>query len=269
VEIIDVGESSATEVIHLHEDRQFTGELDLFNDREILVTGRTGRDSRIIRVPRNAFRRMIETETDIGEIIMRAFILRRVGLMRHAQAGVVLIGSSHSGDTLRIQRFLSRNGYPHRMLDTDVDPDAGGFLECSKIGAEHLPVVVLPGHSFLKNPPRRVADALGSPKASIGDRLRSDRGGRDRPGSRGGLRRFGRASTRSSSSRWPPAGRRAQLQDRNYLGFPTGIRQGCGARAGAGAEVRSAVAISAGRSDRLRASPIASSGGRQRSHPRS
>lgn len=162
VEIIDVGESSATEVIHLHESRQFTGELDLFNDREILVTGRTGRDSRIIRVPRNAFRRMIETETDIGEIIMRAFILRRVGLMRHAQAGVVLIGSSHSGDTLRIQRFLSRNGYPHRMLDTDLDPDAGGFLECSKIGAEELPVLVLPGHSFLKNPATpALADALG------------------------------------------------------------------------------------------------------------
>jgi thioredoxin reductase (NADPH) len=162
VEIVDAGESGAKEVIHCHAERQFTGDIDLFNDREILVSGRTGSDSRVLRVPRPAFRRMVETESDIGEIIMRAFILRRVGLMRHEQGGVVLIGSSHSGDTLRIQRFLSRNGYPHRMLDTDVDPDAEGFLECSKVGPHELPVVVLPEHAFLKNPSTpELADALG------------------------------------------------------------------------------------------------------------
>jgi thioredoxin reductase (NADPH) len=162
VEIADTGTDSREDTIHLHEDRQFTGELDLFNNREILVTARTGRDSRIIRVPRAVFPLLIEAEPDIGEIIMRAFILRRVGLMRHAQGGVVLIGSAHSGDTLRIQRFLSRNGYPHRMLDTEVDPDAEGFLSCLQIGHGELPVVVLPGHSFLRNPSTpELADALG------------------------------------------------------------------------------------------------------------
>ena len=162
VEITDTGTDSHEERIHLHEDRQFTGELDLFNNREILVGARTRRDSRIIRVPRQTFPRMIEAEPDIGEIIMRAFILRRVGLMRHAQGGVVLIGSAHSGDTLRIQRFLTRNGYPHRMLDTDVDPDTEGFLACLQIGHGELPVVVLPGHAFLRNPTTpELADALG------------------------------------------------------------------------------------------------------------
>ena len=162
VEIIDAGADGGEQVLTTHGPSQFTGELDLFNDREILVSGRTGGPSRIIRVPRPAFRRLIEAESDIGEIIMRAFILRRVGLMKHAQGGVVLIGSSHSGDTLRIQRFLSRNGYPHRMLDTDQDPDADGCLECLDVGAEGLPVVVLPGHSFLRNPATpELADALG------------------------------------------------------------------------------------------------------------
>jgi thioredoxin reductase (NADPH) len=162
VEILNSGTTEAEATIHVHSDRQFTGELDLFNSRKILVDGRTGRDSRIIRVPRDKFLRMMETEPDIGEIVMRAFILRRVGLMRYAQGGVVLIGSSHGGETLRIQRFLSRNGYPHQMLDTDEDPDAGGLITCLKIAREELPVVVLPGKSLLRNPSNpQLADALG------------------------------------------------------------------------------------------------------------
>ena len=61
-------------------ERQFTGELDLFNDRQILVSGRAGADSRVVRIKRADFRRLVTSEPDIGEIIMRAFILRRVGL---------------------------------------------------------------------------------------------------------------------------------------------------------------------------------------------
>jgi thioredoxin reductase (NADPH) len=162
IEITDAGTGGQESVIHVHRARQFTGELDLFNNREILVSGVTGEDSRIIRVPRSRFTRLIEAEPDIGEIIMRAFILRRVGLMRYSQGGVVLIGSSHSGDTLRIQRFLSRNGYPHRMLDTDQDPDAGGMITCLKLTPEQLPVVVLPDKENLRNPSTpELADRLG------------------------------------------------------------------------------------------------------------
>ncbi len=172
VEIIDHRTDAADSTIHIHGDRQFTGELDLFSDREILVSGITGKDSRIIRVPRASFQRLIEAEPEIGEIIIRAFILRRVGLMRHAQGGVVLIGSSHSADTLRIQRFLSRNGYPHRMLDTDEDPDAEGFLPCLKVTPAELPVVVLPDHEFLRRPSTpELADALGLTETFDPDRV--------------------------------------------------------------------------------------------------
>ncbi|RYZ55772.1 MAG: MBL fold metallo-hydrolase, partial [Sphingobacteriales bacterium] len=69
-----------------------------FNDRTILVTGRARTDARVVRVARPAFRRMIAAEPDIGEIVMRAFILRRVGLMLHGQAGVALIGPAHGAD---------------------------------------------------------------------------------------------------------------------------------------------------------------------------
>lgn len=93
IDVLDTDERGTQEVFTTHHARQFTGELDLFNEREILVTGRVGEDGRVLRISRANFRRMVSTEADIGEIIMRAFILRRVGLIRHSHGGVTLIGS--------------------------------------------------------------------------------------------------------------------------------------------------------------------------------
>ena len=162
IEIFDQAHDGTPNVFTVHGERQFTGELDLLNDRQILVSGRTGAASRVLRVRRADFRRMVSAEPDIGEIIMRAFILRRVGLIRHAQGGVVLIGPSHGADTQRLQRFLTRNGYPLRLLDTDLDPDADGFLECFGLDPAQLPVVIAPDHRVLRNPTNAaLADELG------------------------------------------------------------------------------------------------------------
>jgi thioredoxin reductase (NADPH) len=166
IEIFDLHEDGTPNVFTVHEERQFTGELDLFNDRRILVSGRTTTESRVVRVGRAAFRRLVTGEPDIGETIMRALILRRVGFILHGQGGVVLIGLGHDADTLRMQRFLTRNGYPHRLLDTEVDPDAGGFLSCFGLEASELPVVIVPGKRVLRNPPTSLlADELGLTEA--------------------------------------------------------------------------------------------------------
>jgi len=106
IEILDVADDGMPQVLRSHRPRQFSGELDQFNDRQILVSGRAGPVSRVVRVRRADFRRLVTGEPDIGEIIMRAFILRRVGLMRHAQGGVVLIGPAHSADTQRLESKL-------------------------------------------------------------------------------------------------------------------------------------------------------------------
>jgi thioredoxin reductase (NADPH) len=162
VEIFDLGPHGEPNVFTVHGERQFTGELDLFNDRAILVSGRTGTDSRVVRVKRADFRRLVSSEQDIGEIIMRAFILRRVGLIRYSQGGVVLIGPGHGANTHRLQRFLTRNGYPHRLLDTEADPGAGGFISCFKLTADQLPVVIAPGERVFHNPSdAALADGLG------------------------------------------------------------------------------------------------------------
>lgn len=88
VEMFDTDAHGQPQVITVHRVGQFAGELDLFNNREVLVSGRAVGDTRVLRVQRPDFRRLVTGEPDIGEIIMRAIILRRVGLIRHGKGGV-------------------------------------------------------------------------------------------------------------------------------------------------------------------------------------
>ena len=162
IEIYDVDVHGKAEIFTVHRANQFAGELDLFNDRAILVSGRAGGDTRLVRVKRADFRRLVGSEPDIGEIMMRAFILRRVGLIVHSHGSVVLIGPGHAARTLALQRFLTRNGYPHRLIDTDVDHDAGGFLDCFHITLDQLPVVISPNERAYRNPTiADLAEGLG------------------------------------------------------------------------------------------------------------
>ncbi|KAB1073645.1 FAD-dependent oxidoreductase [Methylobacterium planeticum] len=162
IEILDQEHTGALRIFVTHSEGQFTGELTLFNNREILVSGRASGETRVVRITRDGFQRLVTGEPDVGEIVMRAFILRRVGLIRSSVGGVVLLGSGHRRDTLRIERFLVRNAYPHRLLDADVDPDAIGCLSHFGLSREDLPVVIAPGIAMLRNPTNAVlADALG------------------------------------------------------------------------------------------------------------
>lgn len=162
IEIFDVDAAGEPHVLTVHGERQFTGELDLFNDQQILVSGRTGVNSRVVRVKRADFRKMLSAEPDIGEVVMRAFILRRVGLIRHSHGGVTVIGPSRGADTLRLERFLMRNNYPHRLLNIDGDRDPEGLMARYKVAEGDLPVVIAPGKEVLRNPSTiALADMLG------------------------------------------------------------------------------------------------------------
>ena len=162
IEIFELDKFGQANVFTIHAARQFSGEMNLFNQRGILASARVAVYSRVVRVRPENFRRMVAAESDISEIIMRAFILRRVGLIRLGYGGVVLVGPGHSADTLRLERFLVRNGYPHRLIDTEVDPDASGFIACFQLRHDQLPVVICPEHCFLQNPSTsELADELG------------------------------------------------------------------------------------------------------------
>ncbi|WP_205481343.1 FAD-dependent oxidoreductase [Sphingomonas arenae] len=157
IDIID-HERDGDHVVHQHRARQFTGELDLFNDRKILVSGRANGPTRVVRVARRDFRSMITAEPDIGEIIMRAFILRRVGLMRHEQGGVELIGPMDHPDTVRLNTFLTRNGYPHTTTDSLAEPER--VPECGLV-PDQLPAVLSDGEVLVRPSNRELATHLG------------------------------------------------------------------------------------------------------------
>jgi len=161
IEIFDFDENGEPNVFTVHGKNQFTGELDLFNNREILVGGRTGVDSKVVRLCRAAFSRMASSETDIGEIIMRAFILRRTAFLEHDQAGVRIIGEPGDGELLRIRRFLRRNGYPALFMPYG-QPETTSFAKAHDVDVSRLPVVVTPdGACFHVPTSADLADSLG------------------------------------------------------------------------------------------------------------
>ncbi len=226
IEIFETDEHGRAHAITRHEARQFTGELDLFNEREILVSGRVVEDCRVIRVKRADFRRLASTEADIGEIMMRAFILRRTGMISHSHGGVVLVGPGNSGETLALQTFLTRNGYPLRLLDTSHDPDAEGFLECFEVSAEQLPVVVAPGERLLRRPSiEQLADELG-----MTERLDPERVfdvvvvGAGPSGLAASVYAASEGLSTLTVEKLAPGGQAGTSSKiENYLGFPTGI----------------------------------------------
>lgn len=148
-------------VVTIHEPREFTGELDLFSFREALVSARAATDVDVLRICRDRFREYVTSETDISDIIMRAVIQRRLGLIQHMQAGVVILGSGHAASTLRLQNFLSRNGYPFRLVDLDNDVDGGGLVTAFNLAPTDMPVIVS-GSELYRNPEiPTLADVLG------------------------------------------------------------------------------------------------------------
>lgn len=153
IDIIDI-QGNGNEVVTVHGPKQFTGELDLFNDRKILVDGRIARGVTYIRVRRASFRSLLRASPEIAEKLTRAFILRRMALLSHEQGGIELAGDPSSADTLRIRRFLRRNGYPVRLVDASPTSDVRASAAQS--------LVMLGDGRVLEDPTNHeLADALG------------------------------------------------------------------------------------------------------------
>ncbi|HEX8531209.1 MAG TPA: Crp/Fnr family transcriptional regulator, partial [Cytophagales bacterium] len=140
IEIYEYTALGPTVFVVLREN-QFTGELNLFNDRAILVGGRMGADGQVLRVDRKGFRRLLAAEPDIGEVILRAFMLRRAGFVSHRHAAVTLITAGPSADALRLERFLEQNGYPFGLMHVDQE-GTQELLAGLSVAPDELPVVV-------------------------------------------------------------------------------------------------------------------------------
>src|SRR6185437_12421924 len=113
-------------------------------------------------VPPEQLRRLLIAEADLGERIMRALILRRVTLIQSKIGGPLLIGEPHLPGMMRLQNFLSRNGYPHHLLDPAEDADAAALIEAPSTALKNLPWVVTADGSVLHNPTEgELARAIG------------------------------------------------------------------------------------------------------------
>src|ERR1044071_1159948 len=132
---------------------QFTGEMSELSGRGTLASGRAGPHG-CTAPPFDAahIRALIVGSAELGEILMRAFILRRVGLLQSDGAGSVLIGIPGTADIGRLQNFLSRNGYPWTVLDAASDAEGRAVVERLGIQPEELPVMVCPNGTVLKRP---------------------------------------------------------------------------------------------------------------------
>lgn len=148
--------------ITIHAFHQFTGELDLFNDRKILVGGRMGEDGEVLRICRPEFKKLMVAEPDIAEKIIRAFILRRMGLISHKQGSVTLLRTAQNADTVRIERFLRRNGYPVETIDC-IKEDCDEILQRYSLTKNCLPAVIIHlGDKVICNPSNYdLAEELG------------------------------------------------------------------------------------------------------------
>ncbi|WP_312144738.1 FAD-dependent oxidoreductase [Brevundimonas sp.] len=172
VAILRQDDIGAEETLMVHQAGQFTGELDQVSERTLLVEARAIREGRVIRVLHGDLSGLMSSEPDIGELIMRAFILRRMGFLYHGQAGVLLIGDPNDGDAQRLQQFMVRNAYPLRTVDPATDPAAADLMRTFGLSASGLPAVIAPDRLVLSNPPLSLlADSLGLTEPFAPDRI--------------------------------------------------------------------------------------------------
>jgi thioredoxin reductase (NADPH) len=205
---------------------QFSGEMDLLSGREALLSCRAAKASRVLRIGRSSLQRLMRTELDVADLIMRAWMRRRAALVRDAQGGVILMGQASAANTTRLQQFMTRNGYPYKLIDTETNADAELLLSSLEIAPAELPVVFLPDQRVLRNPDNAVlADELGLNETLEGEQVFDVAIVGAGPAGLAAAVYAASEGLRTIVIEGNAPGGQAGTSSRieNYLGFPTGI----------------------------------------------
>jgi thioredoxin reductase (NADPH) len=145
----------------VHAD-QFTGDISMLLGRPALMRLRVSESGEVVQLTRDQMHALIQTDAEIGEMLMKALIYRRIELVAQGIGDALLIGSAYSAATLRIRAFLTRNGHPFKYLDLDRDSDVRDLLDRFHVDPAELPVLICRGEAVLKNPSNQtIADRLG------------------------------------------------------------------------------------------------------------
>lgn len=148
--------------ITIHNAGSFTGELTMISGHRIFVRGRVLEPGEVLELSSDALRSLIAKDAELSEIFMRAFILRRLELISRGYGNLILLGSRHSAQTLRLREFLTRNGHPYTYVDLDTDKASQELLDRFNVGLEEIPVTICGTGTVLRNPTiQKLADCLG------------------------------------------------------------------------------------------------------------
>jgi thioredoxin reductase (NADPH) len=149
-------------LITTHVAGAFTGEMSMISGRGALVRGRVTAEGEFLELSSSDFLALIARDAELNEIFMRAFILRRILLLSSGRGNVILMGSRHSAQTLRLREFLTRNGHPHTYIDLDTDKSAQELLDQFAVKVEEIPVVICNGRNVMRSPStQQLAKCLG------------------------------------------------------------------------------------------------------------
>jgi thioredoxin reductase (NADPH) len=214
------------ERVTIHRAGEFSGEINMLSNRRALVRAVVLEDGEFVMLDREHLRTLVQRDSEISEILMRAFILRRMGLLAQGGGDLILVGSNHSSSTLRLREFLTRNGQPFTYQDVESDPSVQTLLDRFGIGVSEVPVIVCRTGQVLRNPSiEALADGLGLSKTLKPEAVRDLVVVGAGPA---GLAAAVYAASEGldvlvleSTAPGGQAGTSSRIE--NYLGFPTGI----------------------------------------------
>jgi len=205
---------------------QFTGETNMISGRRAVARLRVKESGEVIELDRERVQALIQTDAELSEILMRAFILRRVELIAQGLGDAVLVGSNHSAGTLRIKEFLMRNGHPYAYVDLERESDVESLLEHFHVAPADVPVLICRGDLVLRNPTnQQVADCLGFNDAidqtQVRDLVVIGAGPSGLAAAVYAASEGLKVLVLEATSPGGQAGSSSRIE--NYLGFPTGI----------------------------------------------
>src|SRR5919109_1677130 len=213
-------------LVTVHGPGEFTGEVNMLSRRMSLVRARATRPGKVIELDHQQMLGLVQTDAELSDILMRAFILRRVELISAGVGDIVLIGSTYSAGTLRIKEFLMRNGHPYSYIDLEHDPDVQNLLDSFQVSASEIPVLICRGQLALRNPSnQQIAECLGFNESidqtHVRDLVVIGAGPSGLAAAVYGASEGLDIMVLETSSPGGQAGSSSRIE--NYLGFPTGI----------------------------------------------
>jgi thioredoxin reductase (NADPH) len=152
IEIVALGASGVETSVVIHQAGEFIGDVDLLAGRPAVVGARARGSATLLEIDRPTLHSLVQTDPELSETMLRAFILRRVQLIAKGMSSLAVVGSRHCATTIRIQEFLTRNGRPYGFLDVDRDPAVQIVLDRLQVGMDDMPIVLCGGTSVLKHP---------------------------------------------------------------------------------------------------------------------